>query len=94
MDEVLWESIAKIGGVAGIVAFAARWIWGIERDMIRRYTRQLAETEKDNAQCRVELDRWRTAYWDLRAVVWSSGATLPPAPGPPLPGMPPDPTVP
>jgi hypothetical protein len=94
VDDILWESVAKIGGVLGIVGFAVRWIYGIERDMIRRYARQLVETEADNVQCRRELDQWRTAYWDLRAAVWNSGVILPPVPRAIPPGMPPDPTTP
>lgn len=73
MDDTIWTSIAQIGGTAGIVGFAVRWIYGIERDMVRRYARQTVDLEKQNRRLQSQLNEWRDAYWQLRA-----GKVVPP----------------
>jgi hypothetical protein len=61
----IWPQVGQLGGVVVLVAFMARWVWGIERDMIRRYASRTADLEKRNAELEGELDRLRRAYWDL-----------------------------
>ena len=73
MDEWL-STLLPIGGSVSIVAFAARWIWYIERDVQRRVAVRIAEGEKRIRELEEEverlkgvIDKWRDAYYDLRA---------------------------
>lgn len=62
----LWQQLAQFGGASAAIIAAARWIYTIERDMIRRYARENVELEKENKEKAKETERWRRAYWDLR----------------------------
>lgn len=71
MGNELITGIASVGGALGVVIFAVRWILHMEKDVIRRQTRQIAELEADTEKNRQDVDKWRNAYWQLRAAVWS-----------------------
>lgn len=64
----------KLGGASAIVAFAARWVFFVQRDIQRTYAKRAVEAvdrikslEADLDKERIENDRWREAYYDLRA---------------------------
>lgn len=65
-----WPQIGPLSGVIVIALAAARWVWGIERDMIRRYAQRTAELEKRCAELEEEVDRWREEYYTLRSQRW------------------------
>ena len=78
----LWPQVGQLGGVVVLVAFVARWVWGIERDMIRRYAARAAELEKRcvdleaeserrRAELEAELDNCRREYWALYRAQYS-----------------------
>lgn len=69
----LWPQVGQLGGVAVVVAFMARWVWGIERDMIRRYAARTVELEKHCEELEEEIERWREAYYTLRESRWNNG---------------------
>jgi hypothetical protein len=64
----------KLGGASAIVAFAARWVFFVQRDIQRTYARRSVEAEERIKaleaaldQERQENDRWREAYYGLRS---------------------------
>lgn len=66
----IWPQVGQLGGVVVLVAFMARWVWGIERDMIRRYAARTAELEQRAHELEAEAERWREAYFQLRERRW------------------------
>lgn len=66
MDESLLTGGAQIAGVVTVVGFGIRWVYTIERDMIRRYAKQVVNLETKIVECEAEADKWKDAYYDLR----------------------------
>lgn len=63
-----WPQVGQLAPVVVVVIAMARWVWGIERDMIRRYAARSVELEKQCAALEGEADYWRRRYWLLVAV--------------------------
>lgn len=78
MPGELWPQVGQLGGVVVLVAFMARWVWGIERDMIRRYAARTVELEKQCTLLEAEADGWRRKYWRLVAVTGRQVDDYPP----------------